>query len=885
MKKKWYDLEEKDLFQLLSTSLYGLNSLEAEKRIHSYGFNQLNEEKKTSVFFVFFRQFLNPLVAILLLALVVKLFSQTYVDGLVLLVTILLMAFIGFIQEIKAEHAIQTLKNLSSHQSKVKRDGKIELIDSKFLVPGDLIYLEIGDRIASDARLIEVKNLKVDESMFTGESMAIEKSIQPIAGECALADRKNMVFSGSLVKYGKALAIITETGMNTELGKIADTLGQIQQEKTPLQKDVHQLGIKMIISILIALLIFSSISFSYGMNIKDIFFLAVAAAVSAIPEALPAVFTITLAAGMFQMAKKNAIIRRLVAVETLGTTTIICSDKTGTLTMNRLSVVKLATCESEMDFKQSHPDLQDNSSYIKMLEYAALCNDAFFCDNQTTKEFIGDPLEVALLQATELIFLEKNELEKKYPRLKEIPFTSEKAMMATLHGLNHKKKLIVVKGAPEKILSLSKFMYSTHGIENLEQHHLLKIQKRMEEMSLQTLRLIAVGYLETEKEIDQFQESDFEDQLIFLGWLALMDPPREGVKEAIEKCKQAGIRTVMITGDHPQTALAIAKEIGIESRGVINGQELKKMNEIELDEKISQISIFARIEPLQKLQIVNAFQKRGEIIAMTGDGINDAPALEAANIGVAMGKKGTDVAKEVSDMVIADDHFDSIVDAIEEGRAIFSRLRNVTTFLVTTCFGELFGLILTVLFLGVPPLTSIQILWINLVTGSLIAIPLGFEPKTGLEMRSLPRSSKSALLYRGMCYRIGYLAFLLGLSVFMTFNFTTAYFDPIKAKTVVLTAVVVFEWLIALHMRTEELPLRKVGSFANKNLTISLSVAVLLHLSILYVPLLNGFFKTMPLSLSEWAIALIPGVSIYCIESFRKEKFPKLFSNGNGYKK
>ena len=840
MTPEWHLQSVEQTFAHFRTSLHGLSHAEAVHRFTQSGSNQLVTAKDPSLWVLFFRQLLNPLIAILIVATGIKLFLGSFVEGGVLLVTILAMALIGFIQELKAQRAMRALKQLAAPQSKVRRAGKLEIVAAIDLVPGDLILLEMGDKVPADARLVEAKNLKLNESMLNGESMPSEKQTAPLSGERVLADRTNMVYAGTIVAYGKGTAVVTATGMHTELGKIAETIREITPEPTPLQKSIQRIGNSMLVIVFVAVCLFAALAYAKGTNLLDVFLLSVAAAISAIPEGLPAAFTITLAAGMHLMAKRHAIIRKLIAVETLGSTTIICADKTGTLTQNLMTVAEM------------------HGNRKQMLEIGALCNDALISGD----EMLGDPTEGALLRAAEGMDLGK--LNEEYPRIGEIPFVSENLYMATLHA-NDGKRWVYVKGAPEKVLSMC---------AEKKQH------PEIDRMTKKSLRLLAVAYAQVSTEVGHLTEELFAGKLTFAGIFGLTDPPRKEVMQAIATCQEAGIRVAMITGDNPQTATTIAEELGIADGQVLTGKQLHTFRDDELKRQVLHTSVFARVEPAQKLRIVRAFQSHGEIVAMTGDGVNDAPALEAANIGIAMGLSGTDVAKEAADMVLSDDRFDSIVAAVEEGRAIFHRLRNVCAFLLMACFGELIGLILTVFFTGLSPLLPLQILWVNLVSGSIIAIPLGLEPKTGHEMHHPPRKPHTGLIYRGMVLRIVFLAALLGLGEFLIFTSTYESMSLEKARTMVLCSLVGFEWLMGFKMRSEELPLRKIGWFKNTSLLVAVGTALVFHLMILYVPFFQGLFLTEPLSGKEWLLALTPGLVIFALETARKELFPKLFSAG-----
>jgi Ca2+-transporting ATPase len=709
--------------------------------------------------------------------------------------------------------------------------------------------------------------------------MPSEKHTEALQGTHSLSDRQNMVYTGTVVAYGKGAAIIVSTGMDTELGKIAKSIEEAKPEPTPLERSIRSLGNWMLVVVFFAVLLFIGISLHSGMSLVDVLLLGVAAAISAIPEGLPAAFTITLAAGTHLMAKRNAIIRKLNTVETLGATTIICSDKTGTLTCNQMTTVALYVLNKKIDTRKQPIDLKQDPIFRQVLEIGALCNDALFSQEGTEYEIMGDPTEGALLISAAQVGIDPIALSNRCPRIGEIPFISENLYMATLHSSDG-KRLVYVKGAPEKVLSMCSSVLTSNGVIPLNESHKKEIETVIEEMTKNALRLLAVAHCEASPQAGSLTEELFQGKLVFTGLFGMLDPPRKEVIEAIAACKKGGIRVAMITGDNPMTAIAIATELGIPADSVITGQELETLSDEQLKEKVKETSVFARVEPSHKLRIVKALQSMGQIVAMTGDGVNDAPALEAANIGIAMGKSGTDVAKESSDMILADDRFDSIVAAVKEGRAILNRLRNVCTFLLTTCFGELFGLILTVLATGVAPLLPLQILWVNLISGSVVAIPLGFEPKTGDEMNHPPRDPRSKLIHRGMVYRTTLLALLLGLGAFSVFMYAYPEMSIEKARTMVLCSLVGFEWLVALQMRSEELPLRKIGFFTNPSLLFSIGIAVVLHLFILYTPFLCRLFHTVPLSLREWGIALIPGASIFLLESLRKELFPNLFDSG-----
>ncbi len=867
MQTEWHLQTVEQVFLLLHTRREGLSSVEAEDRLIKEGPNVLSQSKDPSLWLLFFRQFLTPFVWILALAAGVKWFTSDFLDAFVLVITLSLMVLIGFFQEMKAEKALRALKNLSAHKSKVFRNGKLQVISSDLLVPGDVIQLEVGDTVPADGRLLEATHLKMKESMLTGESMPVEKNEAPLIGNIPLSERTNLVHMGTVVVYGKGIVVITHTGMKTELGKIATSIAEIKPEPTPLQKNIASIGHFMLIAIFVAILILIGAGLYRGLSLIDTLLLAVAAMISAIPEGLPVAFTVTFAAGMHVMAKRHAIVRKLSAVETLGSTTVICSDKTGTLTLNQMTVTTLYSLGLTSPMKQIKQNL--HPVFDRMLEIGVLCNDANIVQKG---EVIGDPTEGALLVAAMQAGFDLPRLRVRYPRAEEIPFLSENQYMVTLHKAGDRLR-ICIKGAPEKLLLLSRAILTSHGEVPLDDTIRLQVQNGMELMSESAMRLIAVADCLLPKGSTPLTEEQFAGHLLFAGIFGMTDPPRKEVVKAIDACHRAGIRVVMITGDNPQTALAIASDLNIPTEGVMVGQDFDATEASELAQKIEKISVFARVEPAHKLRIVKSFQSIGHIVAMTGDGVNDAPALEAANIGISMGLSGTDVAREASDIILSDDRFDSIVAAVEEGRSIFNRLQNVCTFFMTTCFGELFGLTLTVLSTGEAPLLPLQILWINLVSGSIIAIPLGFEPVHGDELKQPPRSPGSTLINQTIVYRICWMTVLLGLGVFGLFEYAFHALPMQTARTMVLCSIVLFEWTMGVILRSSHLPLRKIGFFKNKPLIGAISLAVTLHLLILYVPIFRTLFQVSVLSLEEWTISAIPALCLIMIEAFRKTFF------------
>lgn len=870
----WYQNDSSQVLQQLGSREEGLTPEEVEGKLQTHGPNALQEKKRASLIVLFARQFLNPLVGILIAAALVKLVLGSTLEGSVILGTVLFMVTIAFFQESKAEKAIEALKDLSSPQCRVRRNGKAELVDSHTLVPGDILLVEAGDKMAADARLISTANLRVSEAILTGESEPIDKEVAPIDREEGLAGRRNMLYSGTTAVYGKGVAVVTETGMATEIGKIAEQMQATHKEKTPLQKGIEKLsqGMLIVVSILVAAIV--TLGLLSGMELLRLFILSVSVAVAAIPEGLPAVVTVVLASGVHLLAKKQALVRKLVAVETLGSTTVICTDKTGTLTLNHMELVEVYASHLHKVDELSDDLIETNVNLKGTFEVGVLCNDTTKSSDGT---YLGDPTEAAIVSRYEGMGLHKERLDSKFSRLAEVPFSSEQQYMATLHKYQEGYR-IMVKGSPEALLARSHTYFEDGAVHPLDDQKRGELHRVIEEMASRGLRLLATAYRPLDR--DHLVESDVQSELVFCGLFGLIDPPRPDVMEAISKCKRAGIHVAMVTGDNPLTAKAIAQEIGIDGEHVMVGKEWSALDDKARRQAAEQCRVFARIEPLDKLKIVEAFQGDEGIVAMTGDGVNDAPALEKANIGIAMGITGTDVAKEAADMILSDDRFPTIVDAVEEGRCIFNRLRHAATFLLATCFGEVLTILLAFVLLGVSPLEPLQILWINLITGSTIAIPLGVEPKVGDELNYPPRSAKVGLIFPGMVFRIAFLSLLLCLGAFGLFYFYSQNGDLYKARSMVFCSIVLFEWLLAFNIRSDEMPVWKLGLFSNRLLTLNSGISLLLFALILYVPTFREAFHTAPLSLMDWFYCLLPGAIVFLAESIRKIIAPNLFSFG-----
>jgi Ca2+-transporting ATPase len=892
MATQWHNLTANEALRVLNSRRSGLSETEAKTRSLQYGLNELRAKRKTPPIVVFLRQFLSPLIYVLLAAVIVSVVVEHFVDAAVIGGVLLFNAVLGLIQETRAERAMEALKEMAAPKARIRRDGSIRQIPAREIVPGDILLLETGDKVSADARLIEVSNLKVNEAALTGESMSVDKHTKAISEVVPVVERKNLVYMGTIVTYGRATAMAVTTGMSTEIGKIATAIQEIKPEKTPLQRSVSKLShyiIALFLGILVILIVAGILR---GLGWLEMFLLAVAAAVSAIPEGLPAVVTVVLAVGMRIMANRNAIIRKLVAVETLGSADIICSDKTGTLTLNEMTVRRLYVdshwievsgegYEPLGEFRRNGHKLSvENEKALSLhLRIGALCNDALFTCEQGFCSIYGDPTEGALVVVASKAGMDREKLEKTFPRLDEIPFQSEKQYMATLHPRDG-GRVVYVKGAVEKILSLSKYHLKADRVVPLAEDDTQAILEANTAMARESMRVIATAYLELSSDFEQFSAEDMSDTLIFVGLAGMADPPREEAREAVRLCKQAGIKVVMITGDNQVTAKSIAHQLDLPVGRTMTGAELQAMSDEELSQQVEAVSVFARTEPLHKLRIVNALKSHGHVVAMTGDGVNDAPALKAAGIGIAMGITGTDVAREASDMVLADDNFASVVGAVEEGRAIFNRLRNVVFFLLSTNVGELLALILTISLVGKAPLLAVQIIWVNLVTDTASAIPLGLEPKFGDELKQSPRHPRVGLIYPGLLLRIGFLAALMGIGIYLIFNWAQARVSLEEARTIAFCSLVTFEWFRAFNARSDEYTVFKLGVFRNRWLVISIFAAIMLQLAVVYLPFFQASFRTVPLAIDKWGIAILAGASLFAIEETRKALFPRLFSLG-----
>ncbi len=847
----YHALSEKDVLSILHSREKGLSPQEVEQRLHEFGFNELQGEIPISPLKIFLEQFASPLVWILLIALVFSFFLGEKVDGTVIAVIIVLNAVLGFIQEYRAERSIEALQKLTSLKATVIREGKELKIDNKFVVPGDIIILETGDKVPADARLLEIHSLHTQEGPLTGESQPVTKKPLLFPENTPLADRENMVYSSTIVASGRGKAVVVNTGMKTQVGKIAHLIQEAHEKNTPLQKKLADLGKLLTLGVVvIAVIVFLAGIFG-GQDVTLMILTSLALAVAAIPEGLPAVITISLALGVQTMIKRHALIRRLPSVETLGSVSVICTDKTGTLTHNQMTVIKLWANNTVYDVTGSgySPDgtfLNDQKpadihSFHQLLKIGFLCNDARLRGKDDSMEVIGDPTEAALLISAEKAGMSQADLLREEPRVNEIVFSSERKMMTTIH--KGKKGLVsLTKGAPDVIFKKCDRILLNGKVVRLTREMLKEVATQNETFANQALRVLAMAYNEGFK-----KPEDAEKNMIFTGLQAMIDPPRGEAKEAIQKCHEAGIRVIMITGDQIATARAIAMQLGIKGNA-ITGDEMEHIN---LEQEIHDIGVFARVNPEHKLEIVKVLKSQNHVVAMTGDGVNDAPALKKADIGISMGITGTDVAKEAADMILTDDNFASIVNAVEEGRGIFDNIRKFVNYLLSSNLGEVATILFASLLQMPLPLTAIQLLWINLITDGLPATALGLDPAAKDIMKRKPRPAKENILSQELRRDVIIFGILIGLGTIVLFWLYQK--SPLeKAQTMVFTSLVVFE-VVRLYMIRSNY---KIGIFSNKWLVLAVIGSLLLQLAAIYTPL-NVIFKTIPLELADWGVIIL----------------------------
>ena len=880
--KPFHSVNKYKALELLRSSSKGLTEEEAQRRLEIFGHNQLEEGEKTSIWEIFLDQFKDILVIILMFAAIYSAFEGSYNEAALIAVILILNAIVGVYQEWKADRAIEALRAMTAPVSKVLRDGIVKEIPSELLVPGDVVLLEAGDRIPADGRLIEAFNLRTEEGALTGESTEVNKSSEMVFPQkTALPDRTNLVFMGTHVTFGRGKAVIFATGMQTEMGKIAEAVQTIEEEPTPFQVRFEKFGKQLGYLILgIAAIVVIAGVVLQGEEPLFMIEIGVSMAVAAIPEGLPIVITLALALGVQRMARRNAIVKKLPTVESLGSATVICSDKTGTLTMHRMTVTDVVFFQDRSPKQLSRNDKFPNKIPVnlrRMYEGAALCINASI----NGEEEHGDPTELAILREAIHRDFDPNKIVA--TRLDEIPFDSERKRMTVVMEYPDGKRIAYMKGAPEVLLDLCQAFDNGSEILPITKELREKLMAQVEAMASKALRVLAFAYYELEEEAYNIYE--FEKKMVLAGFMGMIDPPKPGVKEAIKACNTAGIKVKMVTGDHAKTAVAIAQQIGIPANdgSVLTGQELDEMSIEELTEKIDQISIFARISPIHKLTIVRALKNRGEVVAMTGDGVNDAPALKGADIGIAMGITGTDVSKETASIVLADDNFATIVMAIEEGRTVFENINKFIRYMFSSNFAEVMVVFLAILFGWPPPLVAVQILWINLITDGAPALAMSAEPPEEDVMQRPPRDPQAPLMSIDMLLyilRIGMFITVVTLGLYYYIDFEDNY---LKASTIVFASLSIMQLFNAFNVRHLKTSVLNRSIFANKSLVIATIGALFAQVFVIqgdrwirwignssHTNTIGATFHTVPLDLKEWGLVFLAGIATILIEEVAK---------------
>ncbi len=866
--QKWYSLPVETAFESLGSSLRGLTEEEARERLTRFGPNELRREGGISPLAILLEQFKSILIIILLIAVIISVILGEYLDGGVIFAIVLASAILGFVQEYRAERAMEALQEMAAPTATTRRNGHEREIAAKELVPGDVVLLKAGDRIPADIRLVEAVNLTVDEAPLTGESTPVEKVTRAIDGEeLPVGDRANMAYMGTAANYGRGEGVVVSTGMTTEFGKIASMLQDVGKEQTPLQINLDRVGkwlgaIALGITALVA-----ALGVVRGHEILEMFIWGVSLAVAAVPEALPAVVTISLAIGVQRIARRHAIIRKLPAVETLGCTTVICSDKTGTLTQDEMTVRRLYVNRRIIEvsgvgyepmgefFADGNPyDVGQDEHLQTLLEAAALCNDTRLTQADGAWKITGDPTEGALVVVAAKAGLIKRELERQSPRVDEIPFSSETKRMTTIHVTSQGKRAYA-KGAPEVILGSC-----THVLQNgasglLEEEEREAILDMAGRMASDALRVLGMAYKPLPA--DALGTEGVEVGMVFLGLTGMIDPPRKESGHSIELCERAGIESVMITGDHKVTAMAVARELGLLKEGIaLSGAELDQLSDEEFEKIVERVEVYARVSPAHKMRVVEALQRKGHITAMTGDGVNDAPALKKADIGVAMGITGTDVSKEAADMVLTDDNFASIVAAVEEGRGIFDNIKKYLMFLLSCNAGEIMIMLIAGL-VGLPlPVVAIQLLWINLTTDGFPALALAIDPPDPDIMERPPRDPKEGVFTPGVLVGIAVVAVMMPATILPVFLWRARTVELIEAQTVAFTMITLFEICRVFSCRSERHSIFKLGLFTNRWLVYAAITSILMQMAVVYLPPLQSAFNTVPLGPLDWALVL-----------------------------
>ncbi|MHA4094582.1 cation-translocating P-type ATPase [Bacillus cereus] len=867
----WYSkTKDQTLIDLETNEQHGLTDAIVSERLKQYGSNELATKQKRTLWQRIFAQINDVLVYVLIIAALISAFVGEWADASIIALVVVLNAVIGVVQESKAEQALEALKKMATPKAIVKRNGELKEIPSEHVVPGDIVMLDAGRYIPCDLRLIETANLKVEESALTGESVPVDKDAiyhpsMRSDEQVPLGDQKNMAFMSTLVTYGRGVGVAIETGMNSQIGKIATLLHEADDDMTPLQKSLAQVGKYLgFVAVAICIVMFL-IGFLQGRDTLEMFMTAISLAVAAIPEGLPAIVSIVLAIGVQRMIKQNVIIRKLPAVEALGSVTIICSDKTGTLTQNKMTVTHFY---SDNTYDRLESLNVNNDAQRLLLENMVLCNDASYNNESQT----GDPTEIALLVAGTTFNMQKDHLEKIHERVNEVPFDSDRKMMSTVHMYNE-SYYSMTKGAIDKLLPRCTHIFKNGKIEILTDSDKNQILEAAGSMSQEALRVLSFAFKQYDS--NDVDINHLEENLIFIGLVGMIDPPRTEVKDSIKECKKAGIRTVMITGDHKDTAFAIAKELGIaeEISEIMIGTELDNVSDTELASKINHLNVFARVSPEHKVKIVKALRAKGNIVSMTGDGVNDAPSLKQADVGVAMGITGTDVAKGAADVVLTDDNFSSIVKAVEEGRNIYRNIKKSILFLLSCNFGEIIALFLAILLGWATPLRPIHILWVNLITDTLPALSLGVDPEDPDVMKEKPRHAKESLFSGSVPFLI-FNGVIIGLLTLIAFIAGAKFYTGdtnlfplfperidddalLHAQTMAFVVLSFSQLVHSFNLRSRTKSIFSIGIFTNKYLVFSLLIGVLMQVCIISIPPLANIFGVHALTMRDWGFVLL----------------------------
>jgi len=885
----WHALNHDYSFEHLQTTANGLTSKEASNRLSQYGPNFLSPPKKQSALLRFLHQFHNVLIYVLIGAGFITSMLGHWIDSGVIFGVVVINAIIGYIQEGKAEKALEAIRNMLSQQAMVKRDGQFIFLPAEKLVPGDVVLLQSGDKVPADIRLFKTRELQIEEAMLTGESVPAEKNTLPVNEQAGIGDRKCLAYSGTLVTYGQAQGVVVETGDQTEIGRISSMLSQVQTLTTPLLRQMATFAKWLTIAIgLIAMA-----TFAYGVlfqtfTASDMFLAAVGLAVAGIPEGLPAIVTITLAIGVQRMAGKNAIIRRLPAVETLGSVTVICTDKTGTLTRNEMVAHTMATCAGLCEvsgtgysphgsFTLNHKDitLEQFPLMQELVQAALLCNDASLSENNGSWQIQGDPTEGALVTLALKAGLVHHYIQSQYPRVDAIPFESQHRFMATLHHDHAGHSFIYVKGAPERVLEMCRLQRMRGDDVPLDK---IYFESCMEEMANRGQRLLAIAFKSYDAGHQNLTFQNVETGLTLLGIVGIIDSPREEATHAVKACQSAGIRVKMITGDHAITARAIGSQMGIgDGITVVSGSDLESYNPEQLRDAVKRSDIFARVSPEQKLQLVTALQAEGEVVSMTGDGVNDAPALKRADVGVAMGLKGTEVAKEAAEMVLTDDNFASIANAVKEGRTVYDNLRKSILFILPTNGGEALTIIAAIIMGRMLPITPAQILWVNMITAVTLALTLAFEPSERNVMLRQPRNPKEPLLSRFLIWRVIFVSLIIVIGTFGLFIWFRDHGASIElSRTIAVNTLVMFEIFYLFSARFLLAPsLTYEGLFSNRYILYAITILLVIQLAFTYLPIMQTLFHTSAMSFTQWLIVITVASSVLFLVEIEKMCFRK----------